>query len=117
MSSDKSRWIAITNNYLGVVAIISVGIDVSKNSSTICILKPFGEVVKPPYEIKHTWNSMKQLVEMLSSYQEEVRVVLEATPNTINSSVDNAFTIALTDQGIAYRYIKNTANARTCLSL
>jgi len=55
-------------------------------------------------------------VEMLSSYQEEVRVVLEATPNTINSSVDNAFTITLTDPGIAYRYIMNTANAKTLLT-
>ena len=32
---------------------ISVGIDVSKGKSTVCILKPGGEVVKPPFEIDH----------------------------------------------------------------
>ena len=32
---------------------ISVGIDVSKGKSTVCILKPGGEVVKPPFEIEH----------------------------------------------------------------
>ena len=32
---------------------ISVGIDVSKGKSTVCILKPGGEVVKPPFELDH----------------------------------------------------------------
>ena len=30
---------------------ISVGIDVSKGKSTVCIMKPGGEVVKPPFII------------------------------------------------------------------
>lgn len=33
---------------------ISVGIDVSKGHSTVCMLKPGGEVVKPPFEMQHT---------------------------------------------------------------
>lgn len=33
---------------------ISVGIDVSKGKSTICILKPYGEIVSEPFEIEHT---------------------------------------------------------------
>lgn len=32
----------------------SVGIDVSKGKSTVCILRPYGEVVASPYEIQHT---------------------------------------------------------------
>ena len=28
---------------------ISVGIDVSKEKSTICILKPYGEIVRKPF--------------------------------------------------------------------
>ena len=33
---------------------ISVGIDVSKEKSTICILKPYGEIVSKPFEVCHT---------------------------------------------------------------
>ena len=32
---------------------ISVGVDVSKGKSTVCILKPYGEVVSSPFEIHH----------------------------------------------------------------
>lgn len=32
---------------------ISVGIDVSKGKSTVCILKPGGEVIKPPFDMVH----------------------------------------------------------------
>ena len=33
---------------------ISVGIDISKGKSMICILKPYGEVVREAYEIQHS---------------------------------------------------------------
>ena len=33
---------------------ISVGIDVSKGKSTVCILKPYGEIVASPFEVRHT---------------------------------------------------------------
>lgn len=29
---------------------ISVGIDVSKGKGTVCILKPYGEIVRSPFE-------------------------------------------------------------------
>ena len=32
---------------------ISVGIDISKEKSTVCFLKPGGEVVKTPYDVMH----------------------------------------------------------------
>lgn len=32
---------------------ISVGIDVSKGKSTVCILRPYGELVKPVFEVTH----------------------------------------------------------------
>lgn len=34
---------------------ISVGIDVSKEKSTVCILKPHGEIISKPFEIQHIW--------------------------------------------------------------
>lgn len=32
---------------------ISVGMDVSKGKSTVCILRPYGELVKPVFEVTH----------------------------------------------------------------
>ena len=32
---------------------ISVGVDVSKGKSMICILKPYGEIVSSPFEVAH----------------------------------------------------------------
>ena len=58
---------------------ISVDIDVSKGKSTICILKPGGEVVKPPFEIDHTANELDSLVSLINAFEDETRVVLEDT--------------------------------------
>lgn len=58
---------------------ISVGIDVSKEKSTICILKPYGEILSSPFEILHTEKQLSELVTMLKRLDEEVRVVMEAT--------------------------------------
>lgn len=58
---------------------ISVGIDVSKEKSTVCILKPYGEIVRSPYEITHTESQMSELVSMIKCLDDEVRVVMEAT--------------------------------------
>ena len=58
---------------------ISIGIDVSKGKSTVCILKPFGEVVSGPFEIKHTLDEIKQLADMIIGFNEESKVIMEAT--------------------------------------
>lgn len=58
---------------------ISVGIDVSKGKSTVCILKPGGEVVKLPFEIDHAVEKLDALVSLINSFDEETRVVLEDT--------------------------------------
>lgn len=58
---------------------ISVGIDVSKGKSTVCIMKPGGEVLKPPFEIVHNKEDLSSLVDILNSYKEDVKVVLENT--------------------------------------
>ncbi|ABR35684.1 IS110 family transposase [Clostridium beijerinckii] len=60
---------------------ISVGIDVSKEKSTVCILKPYGEIVRSPYEITHTESQIAELVSMIKCLDDEVRVVMEATGN------------------------------------
>ena len=58
---------------------ISVGIDISKGKSTVCILKPGGEVAKTPFEMDHTADALDSLVSLIKSFEEETRVVLEDT--------------------------------------
>ena len=58
---------------------ISVGIDVSKEKSTICILKPYGEIVMKPRAVQHTETELTKLTRELQMLQDEVRVVMEAT--------------------------------------
>ena len=58
---------------------ICVGIDIAKGKSTVCFLKPGGEVLKTPYDMEHTAEEIIKLIRDIRSYDEEVRVVLEAT--------------------------------------
>ncbi len=58
---------------------ISVGVDVSKGKSTICVLKPYGEIVCNPFEIKHTEKDLESLDSLLKKLDGEIRIVMEAT--------------------------------------
>lgn len=58
---------------------ISVGIDVSKGKSMVCIMKPGGEVLRSPFEMLHSMESILHLIKLINSYDEEVRVILENT--------------------------------------
>ena len=58
---------------------LSIGIDVSKGKSTVCGMKPGGEIVYAPFEVQHTREGMSELVSLLHNSGEEVRVVLEST--------------------------------------
>ncbi|MBR1892218.1 MAG: IS110 family transposase [Lachnospiraceae bacterium] len=58
---------------------ISVGIDVSKGKSTVCILKPYGEIVCSPFEIQHLEKDLDSLDDLLRKLDGEIRIVMEAT--------------------------------------
>ena len=58
---------------------VSVGIDVSKDKSMVCVLKPYGEVVASPYEINHVESEMEGLIARITSIDGEIRIVMEAT--------------------------------------
>ena len=58
---------------------VSVGIDVSKGKSTVCLMKPFGEIVAGPMEIVHVESELRTLVKLIKSINDEVKVVMEAT--------------------------------------
>ena len=59
----------------------SVGIDISKGRSTIAVMRPFGEVVISPFEVRHTDSELSELARQLKSLDGETRVVMEATGN------------------------------------
>ena len=58
---------------------VSVGIDVSKEKSMVCILKPYGEVLVSPQEVIHSEQAVAELAKFIQSYQGEIRIVMEAT--------------------------------------
>ncbi len=58
---------------------VSVGIDISKGKSTVCILKPYGEIVCSPFEVPHVEKELASLAETLQRLDGEVRVIMEAT--------------------------------------
>lgn len=60
---------------------ISVGIDVAKGKSTVCAIKPYGEVLLTPKDYKHTTDDLGKLHEKLSTFNEEIHIVMEATGN------------------------------------
>ena len=58
---------------------VSVGIDISKGKSTICMMRPYGEIVLGPIEISHEDSELRALVKVIKGMNEEVKVVMEAT--------------------------------------
>ena len=59
----------------------SVGIDVSKGKSMIAVMRPFGEIVVTPYEVRHTDSELSELAKLLRSLNGETRIVMESTGN------------------------------------
>ena len=53
----------------------SVGIDISKGRSTVAVMRPFGEVVISPFEVRHTDSELSELARQLKSLDGETRVV------------------------------------------
>ena len=49
---------------------ISVGIDVSKGKSTVCIMKPCGEILESPFDIGHTADELDSLISLIKLYDE-----------------------------------------------
>lgn len=57
----------------------SVGIDVSKEKSTVCGMRHLGEIVFGPFEIAHTESDLSELARMIIRLDDDARVVMEAT--------------------------------------
>ena len=59
----------------------SVGIDISKDRSTIAVIRPFGEIVISPFEVRHSDSELSELARQLKSLDGETRMVMEASGN------------------------------------
>lgn len=57
----------------------AVGIDVSKGKSTVAVIQPFGIVIAEPFDVFHTDNGLKELVNFIKSLSGETKVVMEYT--------------------------------------
>lgn len=57
----------------------SVGIDVSKEKSTVCILRPYGEIVVAPYDVLHTQAGITSLIQIIKALEGDTRIIMEAT--------------------------------------
>lgn len=57
----------------------AVGIDISKGKSMVAVVRPFGELVMKPYEVRHTYSELSELATTLKSLEGETKVVLEHT--------------------------------------
>ncbi|PWJ48114.1 Transposase IS116/IS110/IS902 family protein [Faecalicatena contorta] len=57
----------------------AIGIDVSKGKSMVAILRPYGEIVSSPFEIRHTSGNIQFLIDQIKSIEGESRIVMEHT--------------------------------------
>ncbi len=79
----------------------AVGIDVSKGKSMVAIMRPFGEIVSAPFEIKHTASGINSLVELINSVEGESRIVMEHTPNLHPHSLSVLIVLSMSGYGLA----------------
>lgn len=62
-----------------MIVLNAVGIDVSKGKSIVSILRPFGEIISKPFEVRHTSSEINELIHSLSMLEGETKIVLEYT--------------------------------------
>lgn len=58
---------------------IAVGIDISKSKSTVAIIDSNGEILLKPKNYNHTVSDMLNLISLIKSYPDDVKVAMEAT--------------------------------------
>lgn len=64
---------------------ISVGIDGSKGKTTVCVLKPYGEIVCSPFEMQHMERNLDDFHNLLQKLDGELRIVMPGIRKMFNS--------------------------------
>jgi len=92
--------------------ITAVGIDVSKGKSMVAVRRPGGEVVMPPFEVKHTASGLEQLIARLKKLDGTLRVVMEHTGvywRPIALTLKNAgFFVSVVNAMLIHRFSANS---------
>ena len=90
----------------------SVGIDVSKGKSMIAVMRPFGEIVVTPYEVRHTDSELGELAKLLRSLDGETRIVMESTGNyhtpIARALYDAGFYVSVVNAMLIHDYKNNS---------
>ena len=90
----------------------SVGIDVSKGKSMIAVMRPFGEIVVTPYEVRHTDSELSELAKLLKSLDGETRIVMESTGNyhtpIARALYDAGFYVSVVNAMLVHDYKNNS---------
>lgn len=90
----------------------SVGIDVSKGKSMIAVMRPFGEIVVTPYEVRHTISELGELARLLGSLNGETRIVMESTGNyhlpIARALYDAGFFVSVVNAMLIHDYKNNS---------
>lgn len=66
-----------------------VGIDVSKGKSMVAAMKPGGELVAAPYEVRHSDIELSHLALDVLCMEPDTRVVMEATGRYVKCKPEN----------------------------
>lgn len=88
----------------------AVGIDVSKNKSMVAILRPFGEIVSLPFEVKHTSSEIHSLIDFIRSIDGESRIVMEHTGRYYEPLIHELSKASLFVSAVNPKLIKNFNN-------
>ena len=90
---------------------ISVGIDVSKGKSMVCILRPNEDFVCQPFELLHCKEDMELLDELLQKFDGEVRIVIEATGiynlPVLTFLVEKGYFVSVINPCVMKKYARN----------
>jgi len=90
----------------------AVGIDVSKGTSVVAILRPFGEIVRMPFSVPHTVDELDKLARLILSLDGETRVVMENTSHYHEPIADAlckaGIFVSLPNAKIMHRYGNDT---------
>lgn len=89
----------------------AVGIDVSKGKSMVSILRPFGEIVSSPFEVKHTSSDIHSLINLINSIEGESRIVMEHTGRYYESLARELSDAGLFVSAVNSKLIKDFDNA------
>jgi transposase len=91
---------------------IAVGIDVSKSKSTVAIIDSDGQILLKPRNFDHTQSDMLNLIALINSYSQDVKIAMEATGHyhypILKILMDQGFFISLINPYVMKKYGDNS---------